>query len=236
MKLQRILAIAAAVLLIALVTQIGLRYRSKSAPQMIAMWKDKPESVEAAHQLAEHVVLGQVVKVQHADDIVTRIPDEPGGVDRIPVEVVTLRVEKRYKGEGGETIQLFHTGHSDAPSPARRPPPPGPPPERPKEGAVERNQAPTGMEAEVSTMSSLLHDDPGYQMGERYMLFVRKGPRLTVGGAPVETQGIVSPEGRYRVSRDNRLEPVTPHGFAGRLKGQGLQQVEEVIGRIPKGK
>lgn len=233
MKLQKILAIAAAVLLIALVTQIGLRYPARPAQvRTLAMWKDRPESVEATHKLADHVVLGQVVSVQPTE-LVGQSPEE---VDRIPVEVVTLKVEKRYKGEGAEIIQLFHTGRSDAPSPAHRPPPPGPPPEKPKEGAVDRSQAPpfSPAEAEVSAMS--LHDDPAYRVGERYILFVRKGPRLTVGGAPVETQAVVAPAGRHRISPDNRLEPVTQLGFAGQLRGQALQQLEEVIARIPKGR
>lgn len=234
MKLQKILAIAAAVLLIALVTQVGLRHRAKPGPQMFATWRDNPENVEAAHKLADHIVVGQVVNIRPTE-LVTPLPGEPGGVDRIPVEVVTIKVEKRHKGEAPETIEVFHTGHSGAPSRAQRPPPPGPPPPKP-EGGIERSQAPrpTWDEAHASTI--IMHDDAPYKVGERYMLFVRKGPRLMVGGAPVETHALVAPQGRYGVSRENKLEPVTQRGFAGQLRGRALQEVEETIGRIPKGK
>lgn len=236
MKLRRILAISAAVVLVALV----IWYRAKPAQPRTPiitsiMWKDRPESVEAAHRLADHVVLGQVVSVRHADDLGSQASGEPGGAGRIPVEMVTIKVEKTYKGGVAETIELFHTGWSDAPSPARRPPPPGPPPPK-REGGVERSQAPPPFPAEDEVRTIMLDDDPGYTVGERYVLFVRKGPRLTMGGAAVETQAVVSPEGRHRVSKDNKLEPVTQRGFAGRLRGQALQQLEEEIARIPEGR
>ena len=43
------------------------------------------------------------------------VPGEPNGVDRIPVEIITIQVDKSYKTGGGgppTSIEVFHTGRS----------------------------------------------------------------------------------------------------------------------------
>src|SRR5262249_25151724 len=124
MKLEKWITIAAMVLLVRIVGQIGYRYYDKPGPRKItAVWHDRTlDSAASTARIADDVVMGHVMKVRRADDLVGIIPgsSEP---DRIAVEVVTVKVDKQYKGKP-ETIELFHTGDSSQPSPADRKDPP----------------------------------------------------------------------------------------------------------------
>src|SRR5207245_5285489 len=95
---------------------------------------------------ADEVIVGKVVRVRQADDLVTKAEGEPNAEDRIPVELVTVRVEKRYKGRA-ETVELFHVGGEPSPASLKEPPMSEAPP-KPKrsadypQGAVDRSQRP----------------------------------------------------------------------------------------------
>jgi hypothetical protein len=196
---------------------------------IMASWKDRPDSLESTTQLADSVVTGKVVKIRKADPIVTRFGNEPGGVDRIPVEVVTLElVDDDIKGKGrkGGKIEVFHTGHSDAASPMAKAPPKGPAPPKPKDG-VEQRDAKQSSDHHMAVLFSGVMQDPAYKVGEEYVLFVRGGPRLKAEGADVQTMAIVSPEGRYRVNADQSVEPMSDKAFAKLLRGRGKKELRD---------
>lgn len=83
---------------------------------LAASWAEQPRSLEETAASAEQVVLGRVTRVRRARDIVVPLPGLPGGADSIPIEVVTIRLEKSLKGPAGggppETIEVVHTGVS----------------------------------------------------------------------------------------------------------------------------
>lgn len=223
LKPLKVLSVAVAVLLAALFAQIGLRYIAKPDVQLLAVWKDVPKSPEEAARLADEVVVGHVVKVRRADDLVTKTEGEE---DRIPIEVVTIRVEKRYKGKA-ETIELFHVGGEPSPASLKEPPMSEAPP-KPEKGAIDKSQRPA---TRGGARKFILKDDPEYKQGEKYLLFVRKGPKVTEDGKTTETMAIISPTTRFHVSAANKLEPVTDTGFAPQVKGKDLKEIETRIGR-----
>lgn len=222
MKVQKALTIVAAALLATLAIQIGLRYNSKPGLQLFAEWKDVPRTVEAASSLADEIAQGQVTNVRRASDLVIKIEGEPNSEDRIPVEVVTLKVDKNHKGRSS-VIELFHVG--GVPSPVTRPAPPQSeaPPKPP--GGVDRSQAPPRPSGQAARQY-MLHDDPAYKVGEKYLLFVRKGPQVTVSGATIQTHAIISPTTRFRIGANNRLEAMTQRGFAPQFAGKNLRDLE----------
>lgn len=227
MRVQKVLTYVAALLLLTLAIQIGLRYNSGPVPLLFAEWKDVPRTVEAANSLAEEVAQVQVTNIRRANDLVIKIEGEPNGEDRLPVEVVTLKVDKNHKGRSS-AIELFHIG--GFPSPLSRPAPPqSQAPPKPADG-VERSQAPP-RPTEEKSRPYMLHDDPEYKVGEKYLLFVRKGPQVTVGGATVQTHAIVSPTTRFRIGANNRLEAMTRRGFAPQFAGKNLRDLEV---RLPR--
>lgn len=71
-------------------------------------------------------------------------------------------------------------------------------------------------------------EDPEYRRGERYLLFVKEGPRL--GGAS-SLKRVVSPEGRYRVSRSGTIEPLSRRDWAVSHRGRRLAAFEEAVNR-----
>ena len=72
-------------------------------------------------------------------------------------------------------------------------------------------------------------EDPAYKLGHRYLLFLT--PRED------GTYMVVSPEGRYQVTR-NGLQPAAHKGFAADLKGASLQDVlsdvERTVAEFPE--
>lgn len=222
MKIPKVLALVAAVLLVTLVIQIGLRYNSKPVPLLFAEWKDVPRTVADANNLAEEIVQAQVTNVRRANDLVIKIEGEANGEDRIPVEVVTLKAEKNHKGRSS-TIELFHVGGYASPASRPAPPQSQAPPKPP--GGIDRPPTlPRRSESDASPYS--LHDDPEYKVGEKYLLFVRKGPQVTVSGAAIQTHAIISPTTRFRIGANNRLETMTQRGFAPQFAGKNLRDLE----------
>lgn len=230
MPIRTFLVAANAVLLLALIAQLGFHVGdTESRTYLMASWKDRPQSLEATTELAESVVHGRVQRVRKAAPIVHEAPGEPGDKVEIPVEVVTIRlVDDAVKGRRGKgtTLELFHTGHSDARSPAARAEPRGRPPEKP-EDAVEKADAEQSEETDMAVVFSSLMNDPGYKAGEEYMLFVREGPTLRVEGRPVKTMGIISPEGRYLVRDDETVVPMSPRDFAQQLRGKPVRELKQ---------
>jgi hypothetical protein len=203
--------------------QIILSLIRPAPPTLMASWANNPKSLQEAKDSSDEIVTGRVTRVRRGDDIVTEIPGMPGGKDAIPVEVVTIKVDKQHKGGSKkETIEVFHTGLSKGNQPSERgDKPPGPPPPDAKKPA-----------GDVDTSRSaarpiLLMDDPDYQAGEQYVLFLRPGPKVTAGGAAVETKRVLSPEGRFKVRQDGKLEPASSRSqWAQKHKDKDVRELE----------
>lgn len=95
-------------------------------------------------------------------------------------------------------------------------------------GGVDRSQAPRRPSNEELRPYSL-DGDPEYKVGEKYLLFVRKGPEVKVNGRSTQTYATISPTTRFRIRANNRLETVTKNGFAPRFKGRSLRNLESKI-------
>lgn len=239
MKMHSVFTITVGILLGALVLQLAVRIHQKPEAQTFAMWKERPENMAQAKRLANQIVTGRVTKIEQADDLVVKAPGEPNDEIRIPVEVVTIAIEKTHKGgplrarlpgrpqprPAQQTVQVFHTGLSvGIPIEGRAEPPAAERPPRPPGGVPRPAQIrkPTGEEARTV----ILHDDPAYKVGERYVLLLTDGPTVKLRGASRTTKRVVAPEGRYRITAQNLVEPVTRRGFAGRLRGKAARELE----------
>lgn len=229
MKFEKILGRGLLAMAALFLAQLAFaQWSQPNQPTLTASWVNNPHSMEELLGLSEAVVHARVQNVQPAADLVTEAPGEPEGHDRIPMEVVTLQVVDRIGGreEGPNTIQLFHTGLSKAPPATegeRRPP--GPPPE----GVRQPSSPPALGSADSRTV--ILSDDPPYRRGEEYVLMLRRGPEVRAGGRTIQTQRVVSPEGRYHV-RNGRLEPVSERAeFARQQRGRSLEQMKEAVER-----
>lgn len=228
MKIQKVLTITVVVLFVTLMAQIGVSYFNKpNEVHLFAAWKDNPKSVEEATALADEVVHGQVIKIRRGEDLVIKIEGETNAEDRIPVEVITFKVEKNYKGKAS-TMEIFHVGGLATPL-SKGPPPMSEAPPKPKDG-VDRSQA-AKRPNENDLRQFSLDDDPPYKVGEKYLLFVRKGPQVKVDGKDTQTNAIVSPTTRFRIGANNLLEAVTNNGFAPTFKGKNLREIEA---KLPK--
>ncbi|MFW6084425.1 MAG: hypothetical protein ACODAA_04370 [Gemmatimonadota bacterium] len=232
-RVDRWLAGSFVALTVLLVAQVVVAQRTVGNAEAvwIADWAESPESVEEAVESAEQVVVGQVVRVRPGEDIVVRAEELPDGIDRIPTEIVTLRVEKNLKagrGEPPQTVEVFRTGGTIGTPPSQRG---NRPPEEPPEG-VERPDRPDP----PGDRNVKLNGDPPYERGERYVLMLERGPEMRVNGRSVRAERPVSPEGRYRVGRGGEIEPVSERAeFARELRGRSLeafeQQIERGVGR-----
>ncbi len=243
MKAPKAFVIAVAVLLGVLLIQLAVSFFPEQEPHTIAIWKNRPNSMAQAKRLANQIVTGRVAKIERADDLVVKAPGEPNDEVRIPVEVITITIEKSHKGgplrlrllprlpgqprprPAQRTVQIFHTGLSvGIPIEGRAEPPTAERPPRPPGGVPRPAQIrkPTGEEARTI----ILHDDPAYKVGERYVLLLMDGPAVKVRGTLIATKAPVSPEGRYRITADDQIEPVTQRGFAGQLKGKSVRELE----------
>jgi hypothetical protein len=231
MKPEKVLPIVVALLASGFVLQVAVRYQQKPGPVYFASWKESPKNIAEATRLARRIVRGVVSKVDRGNDLVVRVSGEPGGEDRIPIEVVSIRIEKTEKGAPAQEVKVFRTGSTKDPGLRDRAAPPmtQAPPKPP--GGIDRPaQLPKPTAAEAATI--LLHDDPPYSVGERKLLFLTDGPTVTVAGASVRTQRLIAPEGRYLIKPDNKLQGVTERGLALQLKDKPLVEVERLI-RIP---
>jgi hypothetical protein len=118
-----------------------------------ASWDFHPQTLKEARDHAQTIVLAQVVSVRAGDDIVTREPGEPDGVDRIPTQRVTVTVLQSFKGTAtaNQQLTLFQTG-----------------------GVVSTAKA-----GDIHPRM-VLDGDPFYANGEQYLLMLVPGPRGTL--------------------------------------------------------
>lgn len=243
MKIRKYLIGANALLVLLLVFQVSGLIGGRETSIAIASWEDRPDSVDETTELSEHVVRVRVKKIREAEPITVRVDGEPGGVDQIPVEVVTLEVtddDAKGNKKKGDIIEIFHTGHSSETPPGRRTDQPkGPPPPKPEEGAVEKKDAekPPASEAHMGVLFSAVMGDPEYRVGEDYLLFLRKGPDMKVGGRSQATLRAVSPEGRWKVDSRGRLQPMSDKGWAKQLRGKPAKELKDKAAQaVAKGK
>lgn len=226
MTLERVLRWSVPVLAVTFAVQFAIVYYDKPGPIYHASWKFNPKTLEEAKGLAKQVVTAVVVKVERGEDIVVHAAGEPNQQDRIPIEVATMKVENHHKGAAEQEIRVFRTGAHKATALKR--PPTGPAPPKPAKGAVERPAQPPQLTEEM-TRTVLLEDSPPYRPGERYVLFLDEGPTVRVQGAEMKTVRPISPEGRFFVSPDDKIHPVSQHPFALQLRGKGRLEMENLI-------
>lgn len=236
MTLRNLLIFVNGGLLLALLSQLVVPYTNPPRTAF-ADWVDSPKTLEETSQLASQVVHAKVVRLRKAKPIIVKIEGEPGGVDRIPVEIVTLElVDEAAKGNGrrGAQIDVFRTGHSDADRPSkRRPPPMSQAPPKPADG-IDKADAPEGSEFGHSESELVgLVGDPPYEVGDEYVLFLSEGPEVEEErGRKVKPMRIVSPEGRYKVTREG-LVPMSEREFAQAQKGK---PAEDLTARVKRGR
>ena len=219
--INRILMISAVILTAGLVVQVvrGVnRLQHRGAYMMLPAFS--PQTLAEADKLADQVVVGQVANIRRGADLVTRAPEEPGGADRIPNEIVTLKIDKTMKGAAAQSVEVFRTGLSMDPL-FDRPIPKTPPDtaERPKGAVGDPSKLPRPTRDQANRYS--VHDDPPYQVGQRYLLMLTKGPEIAKGA-----KRVVSPEGRFFVGADNRLIPASQRAFAMQMRGRPLTDLE----------
>jgi hypothetical protein len=183
----------------------------------------EPQSLAEADKLADQVVVGQVASIRRGADLVTKAPGEPGGVDRIPTEIVTMKIDRTMKGAAAQSVEVFRTGLSmdpvyDRPAPTALPDAA----ERPKDAVGDPKQLPRPTREQANRYS--VHDDPPYQVGQRYLLMLTRGPEIAKGA-----KRIVSPEGRFFIGADNRLIPASQRAFAAQMRGRSLTDVESEL-------
>ena len=165
-------------------------------------WYFAPQSFSDITGRATTIVEAQVVSVQAGPDIVTKAPGEPGGVDRIPTEQITLQVQGSDKGtaQTGQTIQVFRTGSNGEPPAPKNPSQQSPPP--------------TVNNARVF----MVDGDPAYQPGQKYFLALEAGPNNLLRP--------VSPEGRYLINSDGTVSAVTDSPVAMGVQGHQLAELK----------
>ena len=234
MKPARVFVSLVALLTTTLLVQVAWHYRQK--PQTVetfAVWKDNPANIKAAMALAKHVVYGKVASIERAEDLVIKAAGEPGSEVHIPIEVVTIQVEKTLKGSPGKAIRLFHTGSSvGTPVYGRADPPDSERPPRP-EGGVDR-PAQVKKPAVEEARTVMIEDDPLYEVGHRYALLLTDGPTVKVRGAAMPTLRVVAPAGRYFITPENTLVPVAKRGFALQMNGKSVGQFEQYVRPTPR--
>lgn len=189
-------------------------------------WAFLAGSLGDARNLATDVVLGVVAGVA-STEMVVRIPGEPDGEDRIAMDVVTIAVERVYKGSAAQTLLLNYTrGVADVGTD---------PDDLVTIGRVVPQQVRTAADTSAGPAGALT-DDPPYLPGEWYVLFLRPGrrlavPQVAVTAAPPPSKVVLAPEGRYRVTPSG-LEPVSDRGFAPSMRGKSLSQFESQLAAL----
>jgi len=221
--INRFLQGTIAILFVAFAGQVGYEYwLNKPEPVLMAAWAYEPRTLAEAKGLSKEVVEAHVTKVERADDLVIPAPGEPGNVERIAIEVVSMKVKGAMKGQPGQEIQVFRTAgvpvtRHDMPNMKDAPP-------RPK-GASNPPTRPTPFVENTIN----LHDDQDYKVGENYVLFLRDGPQVRVKGRPVATKTLLNPSTRFRVEGDNKVNPTIPDGLGQSFKGKPLQNFKTDI-------
>lgn len=222
-SINRFLQGTIAVLLVAFAGQVGYEYWfKKPEPVLMAAWAFEPRTLAEAKGLAKEIVEAQVTNVERADDLVIPAPEEPGGVERIAIEVVNMKVKGAMKGQPAQDIQVFRTAgipvtRNDMPNMKDAPPKP--------QGASN----PPARPAPFMENTINIHDDQPYKVGESYVMFLRDGPQVKVKGRQIATKTLLNPSTRFRVDPDNRVTPTIPDGLGQPFKGKPLQNFKTDI-------
>lgn len=234
MRTRRLLIIAVTVLVLVLVIQLTVKLSITPKVSTYAIWAQRPANILEAKGLSNLIVTARVTNIERGDDLVATPPQEPQPI-RIPVEVVTLEIEEYHKGaprgnyQAYKEIKLFHTGSSYAtPVEGRTDPPSSEQPPRPS-GGVDRPATSPPSPSIEETRTIIIHEDPPYKKGERYVLLLTDGPTVTVNGSKIATKSVISPEGRYLITSRKKIEPATMRGFAGLYKGKELKGLEKEL-------
>lgn len=221
--LNRFLQGTIAVLFVAFAGQVGYEYWfNKPEPVLMAAWAFDPRTLAEAKGLAKEVVEAEVTKVERADDLVIPAPGEPGGVEKIAIEVVSMKVKGAMKGQPAQEIKLFRTAglpvtRKDMPNMKEAPPKP--------KGASNPPSRPTPFVENTIN----IHDDQAYKVGENYVMFLRDGPAVKMKGQQMATKALLNPSTRFRVEKDNKVTPMIPDGLGQSFKGKALQNFKTDI-------
>ena len=221
---QRYLQGTIVILLVAFVGQVGYEYWfNKPKPTVFAAWAYDPRNLAEAKGLAKDVVEAEVMKVERANDLVVRAPGEPGGVERVAIEVVTMKVRGAMKGKLAKEVQVFRT--AGIPVANRKMPSMSKAPPKPKKGATKPPKRARPFNANTIN----IHDDVKYKKGERYMMFLREGPKVKVKGRRVATKSLVNPSTRFRIGKDNKVAPIIQNRLGRQFKGRLLKDFKATI-------
>jgi hypothetical protein len=187
---------AALLLTVGAGAQIAAYHHDRPSTSVVrATWSFHPTSRQQVITRAQQIVLGKVTSITAGPPIVTAEPGEPGGVDRIPTQRITVTVVTGYKGTAtaGQQLTLFQTG-----------------------GSVTQQAAPAKGKAARSTVQQVvLEGDPAYRAGEQYLLMLEPGPAGSLRP--------VSPEGRYRVdAKTGSLSAMVSNPVTTAVTGQRL--------------
>ncbi len=256
MTLNRVLALTSVALGALLVIQVALVNTQNFQPpprRFHASWVNNANTLKEGADQSDHVILGEVIELRKGPDLVVVALPEPGGEDRIPTTIVKLAVMKTYKGAPGEVVELMQTGQStDAlllpsdPAAAAgddedndshgkdrdKGKSKGKGKGRPK---GQSNASPTFPSAGDSSRATILEDDPPYQVGEKYIVFLKdmqQSPESATALAAVSPgmTRALAPEGRYQLTKGDHLKPMTARrGFAPNWVGRPLTEFESEI-------
>ncbi len=199
--------VAAGALTLALVGQFAYFNLSQATPTSHAVWAFQPKSFSDVANKASTVIEAQVVAVSNGKAIITEAKGEPDGVNVVPTQYITFKVLKATKGANeGQTLTVFRTGGETTYTP--------------KPAAGKGNSTnPSGEKVQVL----LLNDDPAYKVGEKHFLLLEAGPDNTLRP--------VSPEGRYLIAADGKLQAVTHSDVASQVNGKSATEMEQAAGQ-----
>ncbi len=232
---------------------------------MHASWVDNAATLKDGHAQSDHVILAEVVGLRKGPDLVVPAAGEPTGEDRIPTTIVSLSVKKTYKGTAAGMVELMQTGHStdalQVPAPADVSPIPAPGGsgssggrdgdndndvdhhgkgkghQKGSRAAGMSTQSPPKPSAGDSSRATILEDDPPYQPGEKYVLFLKDmqpapASALALAAVSPAMKRSLAPEGRYQVTKGDHLKPSTNRkGFAPNWKGRPLSDLESELAK-----
>jgi hypothetical protein len=178
------------------------------ATELHASWKFKPTSIAEATDFAENIVQAEVVSVQRGADIVTAAPGEPNNEDRIPTQVVTVKVLDSLKGSHnvGDSIQLFQTGGLQMPETL--------------------TSEPSKDQVRIQAKKVVLEGDPLYIVGDQHLLMLDRGIR--------GLEKTIAPQGRFKIERNNTLTPTVDDEVTAPVRGKSLSEVQRSVPSLQK--
>ncbi len=88
----------------------GLVADSHAGSTWHATWHNTPRSMAETEALASDILVAEVTSVMKGPDIVVTAEGEPNGLDVIPTQRITLKVQESLKGTTAREVVVFHTG------------------------------------------------------------------------------------------------------------------------------